>query len=149
MNYLLDTNAVSELRKIALGTANPQVRRWAEELDVQRVFLSAITILKLERGVLLMERRDPRQGAMLRAWLEQQVLRDFTGRILPVDLEVARLCARLYVPDPLEDRDALIAATALAHGMTVVTRNISHFERTGVPVLNPWQPTQKSSQKQR
>jgi len=130
---------VSELRKIDTGAAHPHVRSWAKGLDAKSTFLSVITVLELEQGILLMERRDPRQGAMLRAWMENLVLPDFAGRILPVDLPVARKCAALHVPDPLEDRDSLIAATALVHGMTVVTRNTAHFQRTGVPLLNPWQ----------
>lgn len=139
MTYLLDTNVVSELRKVDTKTAHPQVRRWAKGLDAETTFLSVITVLELEQGILLMERRDPRQGAMLRAWMENLVLPDFEGRILPVDLSVARKCAALHVPDPLNDRDSFIAATALVHGMTVVTRNTVHFQRTGVTLLNPWQ----------
>lgn len=137
--YLLDTNVVSEQRKIGAGTADPGVTAWSESLVSESAYLSVITVLELEKGVLLMERRDPRQGAMLRAWLEDQVLPEFEGRILPVDHRVARRSASLHVPDPRDDRDALIAATALVHGMTVVTRNVSHFEHTGVPIFNPWQ----------
>jgi len=100
--------------------------------------LSAISVLELERGTLLMERRDPAQGAMLRSWMENLVMPSFAGRILPVDTPVALRCAALHVPDPKSYRDALIAATALVHGMTVVTRNVSDFEPSGVAVLNPW-----------
>jgi predicted nucleic acid-binding protein len=137
--YILDTNVVSELRKVNSGTAHPQVRSWAKGLDAESTFLSVITVLELEQGILSMERRDARQGAMLRAWMENLVLPDFGGRILPVDLSIAKRCAALHVPDPQDYRDSLIAATALVHGMTVVTRNTSHFERTGVALLNPWQ----------
>jgi predicted nucleic acid-binding protein len=137
--YLLDTNVVSELRKVNTGSAHPQVKSWAKGLDAETTFLSVITLLELEQGILSLEHRDPRQGLMLRAWMENQVLPDFTGRILPVDLSVARKCATLHVPDPFSYRDSLIAATALVHGMTVVTRNAAHFERTGVKLLNPWQ----------
>jgi predicted nucleic acid-binding protein len=139
MMYLLDTNVVSELRKVNAGIADPRVKLWADNQDAESTFLSVITVLELEQGVLLMERRDPRQGAMLRAWLEKLVLPDFAGRILPVNLPIARQCASLHVPDPLDDRDSLIAATALVHGMTVVTRNTRHFEQTGVALLNPWE----------
>ena len=90
--------------------------------------------------VLLVERRDPSQGAILRAWLDKHVVPAFHDRILPIDVAVAQRCARLHVPDPRAERDALIAATALVHGMTVVTRNISDFQPTGVPLLNPWNP---------
>jgi predicted nucleic acid-binding protein len=102
------------------------------------LFVSAITILELETGVLLVQRRDPKQGALLRAWLEQSVLPAFSGRVLPVDTAVAQRCASLHVPDPRSDRDALIAATAMVHHMTVVTRNMADFTATGAPLLNPW-----------
>lgn len=139
MTYLLDTNVVSELRKVDTGSADPRVKAWAESSDLESCFLSAITILELEQGVLLMERRDSRQGSMLRSWLERQILPDFAGRILPVDTSVARKCAALNLPSPKPYRDVLIAATALVHGMTVVTRNASDFKPTGIQLLNPWQ----------
>ena len=136
---LLDTNVVSELRKIRSGKANPKVAGWADSVETGSLYLSAITLLELELGVLQVERRDARQGSVLRAWLEQQVLPAFAGRVLPVDTAVARRCARLHVPDPRAERDALIAATALVHGMTVVTRNIADFLPTGAVLLNPWE----------
>ena len=103
--------------------------------------MSAISVLELETGILLIERRDVAQGKMLRQWLETQVLPAFAERILPVDTAVARQCATLHVPDPRSDRDALIAATALVHHMTVVTRNVDDFKPTGVALLNPWEST--------
>lgn len=135
--FLLDTNVVSELRKAK--KADPRVRKWAMRLSPAVFFVSVISILEIEIGVLLVERRDPRQGAILRLWFEDSVLPAFEDRILPVELAVVRRCAALHVPDPHSDRDALIAATALVHGLTVVTRNIGDFLRTGVPVLDPWQ----------
>lgn len=136
--YLLDTNVVSELRKIRLGKADSHVADWADSKDAADLYLSAITIQELEIGVLLAERRDPTQGSVFRAWLDGHCLPAFTGRILAVDTAVAQRSARLHVPDPRPVRDALIAATALVHGMTVVTRNVADFEPTGVPILNPW-----------
>jgi predicted nucleic acid-binding protein len=136
--YLLDTNVVSELRKIRLGKADRHVADWADSIDAADLYLSAITVQELEIGVLLAERRDPSQGAVFRAWLNDHVLPAFTGRILAVDTAVARRSARLHVPDPRPVRDGFIAATALVHGMTVVTRNVADFEPTGVPILNPW-----------
>lgn len=136
--YLLDTNVVSELRKIRLGKADSHVADWADSIDAADLYLSAITIQELEIGVLLAERRDPTQGSVFRAWLDGHVLPAFTGRILAVDTAVAQRSARLHVPDPRPVRDALIAATALVHGMTVVTRNVADFEPTGVSILNPW-----------
>ncbi len=136
--YLLDTNVVSELRKAKAGKANKNVTKWAKSVSATSMFLSAITILELETGILLIERRDPAQGAMLRIWLDQHVLPAFSGRILAIDVAVAQRCAQLHVPNPQADRDSLIAATALVHGMTVVTRNVADFESTGVEILNPW-----------
>lgn len=136
--FILDTNVVSELRKVRLGRADAQVARWAERADTASMYLSVITVQELEIGVLLAQRRDPAQGALLRAWLDQQVLPAFAQRILPVDTAVARRSAMLHVPDPRPVRDGLIAATALVHGMTVVTRNVADFEPCGVTVLNPW-----------
>ena len=136
--FLLDTNVVSELRKVRLGKANRHVAKWADSVDAADLFLSAITIQELEMGVLLAERRDPSQGAIFRAWLNGHVLPAFNGRVLPVDIAVAQRSARLHLPDPRPVRDALIAATALVHGMTVVTRNVADFEPTGVLMLNPW-----------
>ena len=140
MMYLLDTNVVSELRKARTGKADRHVKEWAKNIPAASMHLSAICVLELERGTLLMERRDASQGAMLRSWLENHVLPTFAGRILPVDIPVAVRCAALHVPNPCSYRDALIAATAMVHGMTVVTRNVSDFEPTGVALLNPWNP---------
>jgi predicted nucleic acid-binding protein len=114
------------------------LRPWSEEVDAGDLYISAITLQELEIGVLRAERRDPAQGAMLRIWLDAHVLPAFAGRILPIDAEVARRSASLHVPDPRPVRDGLIAATALVHAMTVVTRNTSDFEPTGVTLLNPW-----------
>lgn len=136
--FLLDTNVVSELRKAGGGKADPEVVEWASIRSGVDLFLSAITLLELERGVLGMERRDPFQGARFRRWFEHQLLPTFAGRILPVDEPVARCAASLHLPDRGPDGDALIAATALVHGMTVVTRNVADFRPMGVALLNPW-----------
>ena len=136
--YLLDTNVVSELRKAKAGKADKNVNAWADSVSATSLFLSAITVLELETGILLLERRDPTQGAVLRTWLNSHVLPAFSGRILAIDVAVAQRCAKLHVPDPRADRDSLIAATALVHGMTVVTRNVADFEPTGVEIFNPW-----------
>lgn len=137
--YLLDTNVVSELRKVRSGKADVHVARWAESVPVADLYLSVITVQELEIGILLAERRDPVQGALLRAWMDAHVLPAFAGRILNVDVAVSMRSARLHVPDPQPVRDGLIAATGLVHGMTVVTRNVDDFLATGVKLLNPWQ----------
>jgi len=136
---LLDTHLVSELRKAKSGKAHPGVTAWATGVLPASLYLSAITILELETGILRVERRDAAQGSLLRTWFDGHVLPAFAGRILPVDTAIAQCCARLQVPDPRSDRDALIAATAIVHGMTIVTRNVLDFEPTGVALLNPWQ----------
>ena len=136
--YLLDTNVVSEFRKESAGKADRHVAAWARSVRADSLYLSAICILEMEQGILLMERRDTLQGAILRAWMENRVQRAFAGRILPVDTPIALRCAALHVPDPRSYRDSLIAATALVHAMTVVTRNVSYFKPMGVTVLNPW-----------
>ena len=136
--YLLDTNVVSELRKAAARKADPKVLAWANGVSTALLFLSAVTVLELEIGVLLVERRDPPQGSALRSWLDTRVLPAFTDRILPVDTAVARRCAKLHVPHRRSDRDALIAATALIHQLTIVTRNVEDFAPTGAKLLNPW-----------
>lgn len=136
--FLLDTNVLSEVRKSGTGKADPLVLSWMRRRESAEFFVSAITMLELEKGVLSMERRDPIQGAIFRTWLDGSVLPGFSGRILPISLEVALRAATLHVPNPRPDRDALIAATALVHGLTVVTRNVADFEPTGVRIVNPW-----------
>ena len=137
--FLLDTNVVSELRKVAAGKADAGVSSWTRATDANAMFISVITVHELEHGVRLAERRDRRKGALLRQWLDGSVLPGFAGRILAVDVEAARAAAGLHVPDPAPFRDALIGASALVHGMTVVTRNVVDFERfPGIRVLNPW-----------
>jgi predicted nucleic acid-binding protein len=135
--YLLDTNVVSELRRPTHTDA--RVLAWTRRVPVADLYLSAITVLEIEQGALMALRRDNAKGQMCFAWLHGQILPSFKDRILSVDCAVALCCAKLHVPDPKSERDALIAATALAHGMRVVTRNVADFKPTGVDVLNPWE----------
>jgi predicted nucleic acid-binding protein len=135
--YILDTNVISELRKGR--KTHPNVKKWAEALPSASLYISVISVLELEIGILLIRRRDKEQGAILREWMDRHVLPTFSGRILAIDTAVAQRCATLHVPNPCSDRDALIAATALVHGLTVVTRNVADFERAGVGVLDLWQ----------
>ncbi len=134
--FLLDTNVVSELRRPERADAN--VRAWASATPAEFHSISVVTVLELERGILLVERRDAKQGAVLRRWLEREILVPFAARILPIDRAVAQRCAGLHIPDPRPERDALIAATALVNGLIVATRNVADFEPMGVGVLNPW-----------
>ena len=138
MTYLLDTNVISELRKIGDGKADANVVAWVGREDSTAFFLSAITILELELGILGVQRRDARQGARLRTWLDNHVRPEFAGRILSIDNAVATRCAHLHIPDRRNEVDALIAATALVHELTVVTRNVKDFEGTGAIIVDPW-----------
>ncbi len=136
--FLLDANVLSELRKAGDGKADTNVIAWLSSVDAATLYLSAMTLMEVELGILRIERRDASQGARLRTWMTHHVLPEFLDRILPVDAAVVLRAASFHVPDPRAERDVLIAATALVHGMTVVTRNIADFEATGVPLLNPW-----------
>ena len=137
--FVLDTNVVSELRKVRTNKADRGVAEWASGVRAGQLFVSVVTIHELEHGVLLAERVDPVRGAVLRSWLDTSVAAAFAGRVLPVDEIVARRAAALHVPDPAPFRDALIAATALTQRMAVVTRNVRDFERfDGLALVNPW-----------
>jgi predicted nucleic acid-binding protein len=134
--FLLDTNVVSELRRP--DKADRNVLAWANAVPAASFFMSAISILEIELGTRLIARKDAVQAAILRDWIDNHILARFEGRILAIDTVVAQRCAQLHVPNPRAERDALIAATALVHGLTVVTRNVGDFEPTGVTLLNPW-----------
>lgn len=133
MKYLLDTNVLSDLRR-----GRPELVQWTQRHPDDDFAISAVTLMELERGVCRLERRDHQQGAVLRGWLEDQVVPEFAGRTLPVDALVARRAGALHVPDPMPAEDAYVAATALVHELTLVTRNIRDFTRTGVSVVDPW-----------
>ena len=139
--FLLDTNVVSELRKLGDGKADARVTTWISERDAASFYISALTLMELEIGILRIERRHAVQGQRLRRWMDRHVLPEFRERTLSVDSAVALKCARLHVPDPRAERDALIAATAIVHGMTVVTGNLADFEATRVALVDPWATT--------
>ena len=136
--YLLDTNIISELRKAKSGKADKKVVAWANSISTTSLFISANTVLELETGILLVERRDSKQAAVLRSWMDVHVLLAFSARVLVVNTAVSQRCATLHVPDQSSDRESIIAATALVHGMTIATRNVKDFEPTGVQTINPW-----------
>ncbi len=136
--YLLDTNVLSELRKRRSGKIDAAVEAWAGSVDQADMYLSVITAMEVELGIVLLERRDQRQAGVLRLWLHEKVMPAFAGRILPIDTPIALRCARLHVPDTKSERDAWIAATGLVHDLTIVTRNVADFAGTGTVLLNPW-----------
>lgn len=136
--YLLDTNIISELRKASNNKAHPHVLAWASEQEASSLYISAITLMELEMEILAIEGKDTYQGTRLRHWMQEQVLPEFADRTLAIDSRVALRCAQLHIPDRCSERDALIAATALIHNMTVVTRNTADFLATHVALVNPW-----------
>lgn len=138
MKYLLDTNVLSEFRKLSTGKIDTNVAEWASSVPVTDLYLSSVTILEMEIGILGIERKDRVQGLLLREWMNAHVLRHFNDRILAFDVAAALCCAAMNVPDRRSNRDSMIAATALVHGMTVVTRNTRDFEASGVAFFNPW-----------
>ena len=136
--FLLDTNVISELRKLGDGRVDLRVAAWVSGKDAASFYISALTLMELEIRILRIERQDTGQGERLRTWMDRYVLPEFLERTLSVDAAIALKCARLHVPNPRAERDALIAATAIVHGMTVVTRNVVDFETTGAEIINPW-----------
>jgi predicted nucleic acid-binding protein len=138
-NYLLDTNVVSALRKPE-RQRNDTFFQWAKRLNLEECFISTITLCECEKGIRLMERRDTQQGGLLRVWFEQNIIPAFTGRFLPLDMAAARRAGALQVPNPRPIDDAYIAAIALEHDMTLLTRNVNDFLGMGLRIINPWEP---------
>lgn len=137
--YLLDTNIISEMRKIPKGSANPTFSAWAKQINPQTAYISAVVLMELERGVLGIERKDAAQGRILRRWLEETVKPVFEGRILPIDGQTAVICAALHIPDKTPENDSWIAASAIQHRLILVTRNTADFKHTGAQLLNPFE----------
>jgi predicted nucleic acid-binding protein len=138
MMYLLDTNVLSELRKTP---ADARVQAWITAQESAMLFISVVSVLEIRRGIYKLEQRgDSAQAEIFARWLQHHVQPAFAGRILSVNLDVALRAAALPWPNPSDYRDALIAATALAHGAVVATRNVRHFEGTSVRLVNPWEP---------
>jgi hypothetical protein len=132
--YLLDTMVLSELRK---GRRDPSLVGWLQRVRATDLYLSVVTIGEVEKGIARQQRRDPAFAERLAGWLDS-VLRYYATRILAVDLNVARRWGRLADAHGHAGADLLIAATAIEHGLAVVTRNVRHFEGTGVPLINPF-----------
>ena len=135
MSYLVDTNVLSEARKS--WRCDPGVASWFSVVPATEIYVSALTAGEIRKGVEARRRRDELAARALERWLEE-LMTIYADRILPVDEEVADRWGRLNVPDPLPPIDGLLAATASVHGLTLVTRNVRHVERTGVELLNPF-----------
>lgn len=137
--YLLDTNVPSELTRLQ---SEPRVESWLEEADDDLLYISALSLGELVKGIDLLP--ASRRRAELQSWLDQVLRPWFSGRVLPVDEAIAKRWGRLSAAAQLSGRqlnvtDGLIAATALEHGLTLVTRNVSDFRSLGLPILNPWE----------
>lgn len=138
--YLLDTNIISESRKLGTTRVDLCAAQWLSRIDVEATFVSAMTIFELERGVRQMERRDAKQGTALRRWFDDQIITIYEHRTLPLSRAVALICAGLHIPDPKSERDAWIAATAIDAELTLVSRNVADFVGMGVGLINPFEP---------
>ena len=138
--FLLDTNIISESRKLGSSRIDPRAARWFDQIDLEETFVSAMTIFELELGVRQMERRDAKQGSALRHWLDDQILPTYENRTLPLSRDIALICAGLHIPDPKSERDAWIAATAIDAKLTLASRNLADFAGMGVELINPFEP---------
>lgn len=136
--YLLDTNVISEMRKVATGRANLGLCEWASRQEASWFHISVVTAMELERGILSVERRDTQQGKLLRRWLEQVVRRQFGDKTLFIDDITAEICASLHVPNRCPENEAWIAAQAIQHNLTLVTRNEKDFIGLGIKLINPF-----------
>jgi toxin FitB len=136
--YLIDTNIVSALRRRPAPIADQPAHTWASTVQPNDLYISVITLMEIEHGILQLARKDTRQASVLRQWLEQRVKPAFEGRILVIDEAAALHCAALHSPNPKPERDAWIAATAIAHSLTVVSRNAKDFQQMNVGLVNPW-----------
>lgn len=136
--YLLDTNIISELRKLEKGRADPNVAKWFQQVDLQQAYLSVITLFEIKVGILQLIRHDAQQAAILQSWFENTLLPNFENRILPLDQKVVMTCAELHVPDKKPLNDSYLAATAKSHHFKMVTRNLKDFQHSGVEIINPF-----------
>lgn len=136
--YLLDTNVISEMRKIPKGKANPNVANWFKTTKPSQLYTSIVVMMELQRGMLLKKRKDTIQSKNLEIWLKMSVKYTFAQHILYITDEISDICADLHVPNPRPENDAWIASTAIAHELILVTRNVGDFQNMPVRLLNPF-----------
>ncbi len=136
--YLLDTNVISELRKIPKGTDDENVCAWAKSVDSALMFMSCVTVFEIELGIQLHRRKDVVQSAVYHEWFHGHVIPLFAGRVLPINEKIALIAAELNIPDRRPINDGYILATGIVHQLTIVTRNEKDFNDAGVKVFNPW-----------
>ncbi|WP_281838819.1 type II toxin-antitoxin system VapC family toxin [Cardiobacterium hominis] len=137
--YLLDTNIISELKKLDSGKIHPQVQRWAYSINLMQTKISVVSITEIRTGILSLARKDQAQAASLDNWFTNRLLPAYRTRTLSVDTEVALICAQLHIPAKRPINDAYIAATAIAHNLTPVTRNVRDFQGLPLMLENPFE----------
>ena len=137
--YLLDTNIISELKKLDSGKIHPQVQRWAYSINLMQTKISVVSITEIRTGILSLTRKDQAQAASLDNWFTNRLLPAYRTRTLSVDTEVALICAQLHIPAKRPINDAYIAATAIAHKLKLVTRNIQDFQGMPITLENPFE----------
>jgi len=137
--YLLDTNIISELKKLDSGKIHPQVQRWAYSINLMQTKISVVSIIEIRTGILSLARKGQAQAASLDNWFTNRLLPAYRTRTLSVDTEVALICAQLHIPAKRPINDAYIAATAIAHNLTPVTRNVRDFQGLPLMLENPFE----------
>jgi len=136
--YLLDTNVVSEIRKIRQNKTNQNVVAWLSRVQKESLYTNAVVLMEIERGILRLENIDPQQADRFKNWYHSAVKPMFHERILPIDEATATVCSRLHVPDLSPENDAWVAASAIQYDLTLVTRNTRDFGHSNLRVLNPF-----------
>ena len=137
--YLLDTNIISELKKLDSGKIHPQVQRWAYSINLMQTKVSVVSIIEIRTGILSLARKGQAQAASFDNWFTNRLLPAYRTRTLSVDTEVALICAQLHIPTKRPINDAYIAATAIAHNLTPVTRNMRDFQGLPLMLENPFE----------
>ncbi len=137
--YLLDTNVLSEIRKVKQNKANKNVVQWLKTVTGRELCTSVVVLMEIKKGILRVSRKDEQQAKHLESWYFG-IKQTFANRIFHIDDVTADICATLHTPNPAPANDAWIASTALQHDLTLVTRNVNDFDIKGLKLLNPFEP---------